>query len=47
MSFMTAIRVVNPNELVIDYHATLGCGTYGEVFTAKFTAGKVNPIHLF
>ena len=47
MSFMTEIRVVNPDELVIDYHSTLGCGPYGEVFTAKFTAGKVNPIRLF
>jgi len=47
MCFMTEIRVVNPDELVVDYDATLGHGTYGEVFTAKFTAGQVSLIHLF
>ena len=34
------IRVVRPDEIVINFNATLGEGTYGYVFMAEFTAGQ-------
>jgi len=38
--FMGEIRVVKPDEIVINFNATLGEGTYGYVFMAEFTAGE-------
>ena len=37
---LAEIQNVNPDDLVVDYAAMLGDGTYGEVFMAEFTAGK-------